>query len=191
MARNAARKIMLVCDWSDDQISFFFMDPLEQSGNRDKRNRDRRVTQTTQAGREAKFKAITQKNKSRPLLMQGHHTEPSNRVMKYRRQQKQRNRDKRNRDRRVTQTTQAGREAQFKAITQKHNSRPLLMQGHHTEQSSRVMKYSQAGWWNTGGSRSRDKRVTQRTKTSTEALFMAITQSRLSQRVIMQGNNNV
>ena len=117
------------------------MDPLEQSGNRDKRNRDRRVTQTTQAGREAQFKAITQKHNSRPLLMQGHHTEPSNRVMKYRRQQKQRNRDKRNRDRRVTQTTQAGREAQFKAITQKHNSRPLLMQGHHTEQSSRVMKY--------------------------------------------------
>jgi len=31
----------------------------------------------------------------------------------------------------VTQTTQAGREAKFKAITQKHNSRPLLMQGHH------------------------------------------------------------
>ena len=47
------------------------MDPLEQSGNRDKRNRDRRVTQTTQAGREAQFKAITHARSSYRTVKQG------------------------------------------------------------------------------------------------------------------------
>ena len=96
------------------------MDPQEQSGNRDKRNRDRRVTQTTQAGgREAQFKAITQKHNSRPLLMQGHHTEQPSRVMKYRRQQKQR------------QESDTKNKNKHRSTIQGHNSIKVVTKGYH------------------------------------------------------------
>ena len=91
-----------------------------------------------------------------------------------------------------TRETETGEWHKQHMQVEKHNSRPLLrstIQGHYS--CKVIIQNSQAGWWNTGGSRSRDKRVTQRTKTSIEALFKAITQSRLSQRVIMQGNSEV
>ena len=107
------------------------------------RNRDRRVTQTTQASREAQFKAITQGHYARSphkFVIQGQQSELLIREWAA----KQPRQAETERDIRVTQT-QASREGQFKTITQGHYARSphkFIIQGHDKRSPQRIIKVS-------------------------------------------------